>query len=732
MTNDGPTPSPYKWNFFRAGSIDQVKLTRGADLVNLAQLDQKLWMVLSCPTHGLEFDTRTLELIDTDTDGHIRAPELMAAIAWAAARLRNPDSLVNSAPALPLEAIDDTSPDGAQILKAARQILANLGKGEEAAITAEDTADTLRIFAETRFNGDGIIPLEASDEPSVAATLAEIASLLGPETDRSGKPGINQAKADLFFTEAEAYSDWLRESENDPLILPLAGATPAAAGLLGEVRAKVDDYFTRCRLAAFDARAEGALNRQEADYLALAGHELTDATPEIAAFPLARITAGAPLPLNAGVNPAWSGKISVLRAEVVAPLLGDRATLTEADWSALKERLAPYEGWLGRKCGLVAEPLGCERIREILDGGSRETINELIARDLALEPEANAIADVDRLVRYHRDLFTLANNYVSFHGFYTRQSKAVFQAGTLFLDQRHCDLCIRVDNLDQHAATAHLSRTFLAYCDCVRKGNGERMTIVAAFTDGDSDDLMVGRNGIFYDRQGRDWDATISKIIENPISIRQAFWSPYKRVLRWIEEQVAKRAAAADSATHGQLTGAATATGEAVISGKGHEAKPKFDVGVVAALGVAVGGLVAALGAILQAFFGLGVWMPLGVVALMLMISGPSMMIAWLKLRQRNLGPLLNANGWAVNAHARINIPFGASLTQVAQLPEGASRSLEDPFADPTRLWPKLLAVLAALLLVLLWLNQSGLLHQLTGFGKEPQAEAPPAATTAK
>ena len=100
----------------------------------------------------------------------------------------------------------------------------------------------------------------------------------------------------------------------------------------------------------------------------------------------------------------------------------------------------------------------------------------------------------------------------------------------------------------KHAAMAGLAGTYLAYCDCVRKGSGEKMQIVAAFTDGDSDNLMVGRNGIFYDRKGRDWDATITKIVDNPISIRQAFWAPYKKVVRMIEEQVAKRAAAADAA----------------------------------------------------------------------------------------------------------------------------------------------------------------------------------------
>src|SRR4029077_13317988 len=117
------------------------------------------------------------------------------------------------------------------------------------------------------------------------------------------------------------------------------------------------------------------------------------------------------------------------------------------------------------------------------------------------------------------------------------------------------------------------------------KGTGEKMQIVAAFTGGDSDNLMVGRNGLFFDRQGRDWDATITKIIDNPISIRQAFFSPYKKLVRTIEEQVAKRAAAADAGAAAKLaeTAKATGTGEAP---KVVEPPKKIDTGTLAAIGL--------------------------------------------------------------------------------------------------------------------------------------------------
>ena len=44
----------HRWRFFRVGGIDQVKLDSTADLVNLENLDPKLWVALSCPVQGLE------------------------------------------------------------------------------------------------------------------------------------------------------------------------------------------------------------------------------------------------------------------------------------------------------------------------------------------------------------------------------------------------------------------------------------------------------------------------------------------------------------------------------------------------------------------------------------------------------------------------------------------------------------------------------------------------------
>jgi len=673
------TTNQHTWKFFRAGGFDQVKLTTGADIAHIDQLDQKLWVALACPTQGLEFDSQTLALIDADKDGRIRAPEIIAACKWATANLKNPDDLVKGAIALPLAAINDTTPEGRQLLASAKHILSSLGKAGSAEITLADTADTAKIFASTNFNGDGIVPADAAGDAATKAVIVDIIACLGSEADRNAKPGIGQAKLDQFFADAIAFSDWHKKAESDPVVLPFGDKTADAAAAVRAVKAKVDDYFARCRLAAFDARALGALNREEKEYLAIAAKDLTISATEVAGFPLARIEAGKPLPLRDSLNPAWEKAIAELW-----PFFPGKTAMTEADWMLLTGKLGAYECWQAGKAGASVEKLGLKRVREILAGNAKEIIAGLIVKDKALESEFNSIAAVDRLIRYHRDLFKLLNNFVSFHDFYSRKSKAIFQSGTLYLDQRSCELCLGVEDAGRHAAMAALAGTYLAYCDCVRKATGEKRQIVAAFTGGDSDNMMIGRNGIFYDRQGRDWDATVTKIVDNPISIRQAFWGPYKKFIRMIEEQVAKRAAAADAQASAQMQ---TTAGQ--VAG-GTQAPPppppppkKIDTGTLAAIGLVLTTLLAALGGIFAAFAKLPLWqMPVAIVGIVLAISIPSTILAWLKLRKRNLGPILDANGWAVNSKAKVNVPFGAALTGVAKLPAGSQRDLVDPYAE--------------------------------------------------
>jgi hypothetical protein len=711
LPSAAPAPARgHRWRFHRVGGLDHVVLDSGADLAHLSELDPKLWVALACPTKGLELDPRTLELLDADKDARVRVPEILGAVRWCEVRLDDLGRLLPRSAELPLAAIATATPEGRALLGGARKILASLGKPDALVIGPADVADTSKVFAKTAFNGDGVLPPGAVTDPEGRKVAEEIVACIDPVEDRGGLLGFDAQRVELFFQQLQAFVAWWDEGNATEGAMPLGPATPAAWAAVQAVKGRVEDYFARCDLAALDPRAVMALNRTEADWAALAAKDLAAAAADLAAFPLSRVEPGRPLPLLEGVNPAFADALAALHRDAVAPLLGPGVTsLTRGQWRELEARLALHGAWQAKKAGASVEPLGLLRARAILAGGTRARLEALLAEDLTHAAEANAVEDVVRMVHYHRDLCLLLRNFVAFVDFYDPRTPAVFQAGTLYLDARACSLCIRVDDPAAHAPLAALSRMYIAYCACRRPG-GETMNVAACFTQGDSDFLMVGRNGIFVDRKGRDWDATIVKIVDNPISIRQAFFAPYKKFARLLEEQAAKFAASKAAATDEKLAGAAGELTATATGGKPPPPRPEpVDVGkmvgIIAALGVGVGALGTLLGGFVSGFTGLQPWWAklVAIAGVFLVISGPSMFMAWLKLRQRTLGPVLDATGWAVNGRVKVNIPLGWALTTSASLPPGASRSLEDPFEDRTarrnrRIAWTAVVVLAALL----------------------------------
>ena len=304
---------------------------------------------------------------------------------------------------------------------------------------------------------------------------------------------------------------------------------------------------------------------------------------------------------------------------------------------------------------------------------------------------------LEKLLLLCRDFCTLLRNFVSFQDFYAKRGKAllgrgaddespwaIFQAGTLVIDQRACNLCLKVSDMAKHNTQAPDSGMFLIYCNCKHHASGQTMQIVAAMTVGDIHNLKVGKNALFYDRQGRDWEAEVVKIIDNPISIGQAFWSPYRKLGDWVSGLITKSAAEKEKKSFADMT---TKLQNAPETTTNKAAQPApFDIakfaGIFAAIGMAIGYIGAFFTSLATGVKDLAqtAWwaLPVAIISLLLVISGPSMILAWMKLRKRNLAPLLNANGWAVNADAMVSVLFGNTLTDQAQFP---IVKLNDPFA---------------------------------------------------
>lgn len=634
----------YDWKFNLIGGITRVSIETGDDIAHLDELDQKLWTVLSCPVKGLEFDEKTLALMDSDKDGKIRVNEVIAAAQWLRNVLTDMDYLTEGKDSIEFSQIKSDTEEGKQVIESARLILSRLGLEKEG-ISLADVNDYLAVYEE-------------------------------------------KCKEDYT-------------AHDEPFTPPYGEKSDDAETAVNAIRAKVADFFMRCKLVQFDGDAAPVLDVQVDKIATISGNDLGNSMDEIAGYPLARPCKDALLPLTGGINPAWQAAFATLKELVLDVDFPGRESISEAEWNGILAKVDAYTAW--KNAGETA-------------------MTEAVAEQV--KTHAAAIEPVEKLLRLCRDYFRLLHNFVVFKDFYRRDDniQAVFQAGKLYIDQRCCELCIKVEDLPKTIASAGKSGMYLLLCHCVSKVKGKEMDIAAALTDGDVKDLHEGKNAIFYDRTGQDWDVVVTKIIDNPISIRQAFWSPYRKFGNWVTDKIAKNAAEKESKQFDEMTSkadagtaefqskvAAAKEGEVVVVAdkKADEKKAPtpFDIakfaGIFAAIGLAlgyIGSFFVDLGG-----FVAGKWYNILLLIgfIVIVISGPSMLLAWLKLRKRDLGPVLNANGWAINANVKVNTTFGATLTSMAKYP---TLVMTDPFADKKMAWWKKtliwIVILAALFVV--------------------------------
>lgn len=338
------------WNFVTVGGVKRVHLESGEDLKHLHELDQKLWTALSCPVDGLEIDERTLSLMDADGDGQIRVPEVLQAVNWMMHVLKNPDDLLLESDTLALDAINTTNEEGKHLFASAQTILRNLGKADSTAISANDTQDIHHIFTASKLNGDGVITPESTNNIELVTCIQEIMQCVGTVKDRSEQDGIDLTLLQTFKDACLAYYSWHQKSKQESAsILPMGDATPQAYETYVAVKSKIDDYFLRCQLAAFDTQTTAVLNLANERVANISEKNLVECMDEIASYPLSRIEAQGILPLTQGINPAWVTAIQLFKQQVSDVILNAANQLTQAQWQTIKTYFEAYENWLAEK-----------------------------------------------------------------------------------------------------------------------------------------------------------------------------------------------------------------------------------------------------------------------------------------------------------------------------------------------------------------------------------------------
>ena len=505
----------HEWRWFTAGRMAQVKFENGDDIASLAELDRKHWLAISMPTTGVRFDLRMLKLMDTDGDGRIRTPEVLAAVEFLKAKGVNLDDLFRPS---------------------------------------------------------------ADDEKRLSDVMERQADLAKVE------PGEDDRKA---------MAEW-EERGKSPEVAFLGEGTASANAALAAVEPVIDSYF---------------------------------APPED--MPLVTEEPDKSLPLRDHLNPKHLEAVLAFADECVKPVLGEVAALDRLGWKKVKAAFAPYRDWAGSK--------------PVMNAGVKGELD-----------------DEERVLRYKLHLLEFLENYVNMKRLYSEDELAVFQTGTLRIDAKEMNLCFHVDSEAAHSALAEKSNCCVIYLRLSRPSEGATRTICAVVTAGAVAQLYVGRNGVFYDRDGKDWEAVVTKVVESQVSLAEAFWAPWKKLGEGIAASVKKFLGDREAAAQKNLeSGAASAqAGGAAMASS------------VAAIGIGVAMVGSAAAALMAAISGMtALQIAVSIVALVLVVSLPSVILTWFKLRRRDLGAILNASGWAVNRPMRFSMKRARAFTKCARNP---------------------------------------------------------------
>jgi len=661
--------------FARYGRTYQLLIQNAQDLQDVLRLDESLWVATSAPIKAFRCDEQFLKLVDTDHDARIHTEELKAAISWLLERLADVSMLPEGRDELPLSAIGTDTPEGKALVDSARYVLQCQGAAPESISLGQVRRFQASVKARP-LNGDGVLVPAAAEDPELRLFIEDVLRCTEPVQDASGQPGITAAHVQKFLDAAARYLAWREKGRIPPGaertdLMPLGESTPRAYALYRAHADKVESFFARCRLLAFDARAAAQLGPRDEELASLDASDPAAVEEFLLRAPIAEPNAQGALPLREdALNPAYRSWTGALKEQVLRPALGDVPdALTEEAWREVERFFAPYAAYLAAREGAEVERVPPERLERYRDGDFARRTAALLEADRKVAAVMAGVRQLEQLLLYHQNLMRLANNFVSFPELYDRDRRALFEAGSCVMDGRWFNLAVPVDDPAAHKQMARQSSFFTMYLEVTGAAPEERFQVAMPVTAGTRGNLQVGKRGVFFDVRGREYVARIVDILEQPISLQEALVAPFVRIGRFLAGKIESLAGTAEKQLERGIEGTAAVIARPPTAAPTASQRAGMFVGV----SVALAALSSALAFIVKTLTGLKLHqIALGVLGVALVVMVPVSIVALVKLRRRDLSALLEGCGWAINARMRLTRAQGRFFSQRRAYPRGA------------------------------------------------------------
>ena len=646
----------------RLGGCMQPIFQTAQDLEGLWALDEARWIATSAPTQGIRCDPELLRHLDDDADGRLRPRELKDGVRWLLDRLADPTGVDAHSDTLALAAL--AQDDESTALRAtAERVLAFLEQPDSPTVSLAQIREVQSQMADALTAGDGVVTLASTGDADVEALIADVGECLGLVHDAQGLSGVTEDQLDAFEAATTAFLDWVEH----PVSVPGFERPAQAWQALDDLADKLAEYFALSELASYDRRIADTPGLAQEELDARAWTDRATAEARLVEAPLARPDPDGVLDPAAWINPAWRKRWQAFDREVLGPL-GHAGPLDRGQLREVRAQFRDYGAWQAAKAGAQVEGLSQETL-EHWDARPEvaQRLRVLFAAEHEVAEELERIGALERLVLHQRWMLELVNSFVGFSRFYDPNVRSLIEVGTLIMDGRRFNLCVRIEDVDAHRALAREGLIYLAYVRV--ETPDEPLLVAAAVTGRERGRLFVGKRGVFYDPQLQSYEAVVVDLLDNPISVTEALLRPFRRLGSFLAER-------SEAFTQGRYDALEERVGTALDKVE-PPPSPAPAVSSTRELflsgGIALAAVSSAMAYVAETLSHIEVGhMALSILGLLFLAVVPAALIAGFRIHRRDLSIVLEASGWAINQQLRIPTWAGSVYTHRPPFPADA------------------------------------------------------------
>jgi hypothetical protein len=666
------------------GRSYHLVIENAGDLEKILDFDEALWIATSAPLNSFNIDPVFILSADGDGDNRIIPREFKGSITWLLRKLTDTSGIDRKSTTLRPASVNGEDAEGRKVCLALDKMVSRFDLDPEEGVTIEAIRKVLRELESQPASEAGIVLPAACEDERIRRFVDDVMAVTGGRDHPGGGKGIGREDLDAFLELGRRFVEWHdegtpRPGESESALLPLGEKTHESFPSYSSLKEKLDQYFAHCEAVELDEELKGRIWPREEQKEELI--DLTDVEQirlMLVRSPLAEPNHDRILDFDGKINPHYSAAVEDFRRQTVGPLLGEgTSSLSDSDWHGIKARFKAYEEWSATKPAKGIDRIGCEGFRRYLDPLFEGTVAKMIDESSKSAFTLENVRLAEKLALFQANMLDLANNFVSFPHLYDPERRAAFEEGSLVIDGRRFNLAVRVHDRKEHIKVADAGTMFVMYVEIEHRRRGLKYEVAIPATAGTQGTLTVGKRGVFEHIDGTEWFARIVHISDHPISLPEALIDPLKRLGRALVQKVE----AVTSSAEKELDKAGAATVSQVSEAAAPAGAPQAGAaqqrggagGMLAGGGIAIAAVGSSLAFITSTFAKLNAWQIIsGLGVALLAVIVPGIILASVRLYNRNLSSIMEGSGWAINPRMRLTRRQRLHFTRKPCYPRGS------------------------------------------------------------